>query len=83
MENLKAGAMNRMGLGYEEPKKVNPKLIYVCLLYTSSLTLPIPGWSISMSILRAATCGSVNSFYTVLMLSLIHIVLRTFQTGME
>ena len=31
VENLKAGAMNRMGLGYEELKKVNPKLIYVAI----------------------------------------------------
>ena len=45
VENLKAGAMNRMGLGYEELKKVNPKLIYVAIsgFGQTGPYAPIPG----------------------------------------
>jgi len=31
VENLKPGAMERMGLGYEDLKKINPKLIYLAV----------------------------------------------------
>ena len=31
VENLKPGAMARMGLGYEDLKKINPQLIYVAI----------------------------------------------------
>ena len=31
VENLKPGAMERMGLGYEDLKKINPKLIYLAI----------------------------------------------------
>lgn len=31
VENLKAGAMNRMGLGYDVLKEINPRLIYVAI----------------------------------------------------
>ena len=31
VENLKPGAMERMGLGYEDLKKINPNLIYVAI----------------------------------------------------
>jgi CoA:oxalate CoA-transferase len=31
IENFKRGTMDKLGLGYEEMKKVNPKIIYACL----------------------------------------------------
>lgn len=31
LENFKSGSIDRLGLGYEELKKINPKIVFVSL----------------------------------------------------
>lgn len=42
LENFKTGTLGRMGLGYEDLKKVNPKLVY-CSITGFGLTGPMAG----------------------------------------